>query len=88
MRILALLIALVPAAAGAAPGTQLLRAVEQGLRDYRVDADVSQLTTPQAAAIYLTVNSPDGDIVASDSRARQEILSILRWNDATNPDLQ
>lgn len=88
MRSLALLIALLPAAAGAAPGTQLLRAVEQGLRDYRVEADVSQLTTHQAAAIYLTVTSPDGDIVTSESRARQEILSILRWNDATNPDLQ
>lgn len=88
MRILALLLVLLPAMAWAEPGTQLLRLVAQGLREYRIDADVTRLTTAQAAAIHLIVSSPQGDVIPVDAHTRQEILSVLRWEDATNPDLQ
>lgn len=88
MRAFVLILALLPAAAHAAPGTQLLRSVEKGFQEYRIDADASQLTTAQAAAIHLLISSPDDEPVTSDARARQEILSILRWEDATNPDLK
>ena len=89
MRILALLIALLPAAAMAGPSSQLLKLVENGLRDYRIEADVSKLTTAQAAAIHLLVSSPDEDsLIPSHAHVRNEIKSILRWEDATNPDLQ
>lgn len=89
MRSLALVIALLPTLAYAAPGEQLLRNVERGLREYRISADVDQLTTAQAAAIHLAVSAPDEENgVVRGSHTRQKILSILRWNDATNPDLQ
>lgn len=90
MRIFVVLLALMlPVAAYAAPGTQLLRSVESGLREYRVKADVTKLTTAQASAIHLLVSSPDDHgLLPQSFRVRQEILSILRWNDATNPDLQ
>lgn len=88
MRTLALILALAPAVATAAPGTQLQRLVDQGFREYRIDAEASQLTTAQASAIYLLVTSPGNDYVPADAHVRQQINAILRWEDATNPDLR
>ena len=85
---LALVLALGATAATAGPGTQLLRSVESGLREYRIDADVDRLTTAQAAAIHLLVSSPQEDIIFGGAQVRQRIAAILRWEDATNPDLQ
>ena len=84
----ALVAALAPSLAAAAPGTQLLRLIELGLRDYRIDTDVTKLTSAQAAALHLELSSPEATFYGSDFRTRQVILSILRWNDATNPDLR
>ena len=86
MRTLVLLLTLLPVAALADPGVQLLRSVERGFDEYRIEADPSLLTTAQAAAIHLLISSPDDDPLPSDARTRQEILSILRWEDATDPD--
>lgn len=78
-----------PSLAFAAPGTQLQRLVEQGLREYRIQTDVTKLTTAQASAIHLLVSSPDhSNVFPNTLRTRRELMSILRWNDATNPDLQ
>ncbi len=85
MRALVLILGLLPGAALAAPDDQLLRLVAQGLRDYRVEADVEKLTTAQAAAIYLAVSS-QSDEDGIPGHTRYQILSILRWEDATNPD--
>ncbi len=85
---LALAPALAPSLAAAAPGTQLLRLIDLGLRDYRIETDVTKLTSAQAAALHLELSSPESTFFGSDFRTRQVILSILRWNDATNPDLQ
>ncbi len=85
MRALFLILGLLPGAALAAPDDQLLRLVAQGLREYRVEADVEQLTSAQAAAIYLAVSSPNEENGIA-SGTRYQILSILRWEDATNPD--
>ena len=88
MRVLVLLMALLPTMASAAPPQQLLRSIEHGLREYRISTDVSQLTTAQAAALHLELSSPEHRFIGSDFRTRQFILSVLRWNDATNPDLK
>lgn len=88
MRFAVVLCLLLPSVALAAPGTQLQRLVEKGLREYRIETDVTKLTTAQAAAIHLLVSSPQEDVFPHDQRTRRELISILRWNDATNPDLQ
>ena len=88
MRRVLIICLLLPSFAWAAPGTQLLRLVEKGLRECRIETDVAQLTTAQATAIHLLVSSPETDLIPTDLKTRQELLSILRWNDATNPDLQ
>ena len=60
MRILAFILALLPITASAAStDDQLLLNVERGLREYRIEADVTKLTLAQAAAIFLAVSSPD-----------------------------
>lgn len=88
MRTLAIILAVLPTLATAAPNTQLQRLIEQGLREYRIETDVSKLTTAQAAALHLEMSSPENHFFGTDFRTRQTILSILRWNDATNPDLK
>ena len=87
MRLLVLILGLLPGAALAAPDDQLLRLVAQGLRDYRIEADVEKLTNAQATAIYFAVSSPDEED-GIPGNTRYQILSILRWEDATNPDLK
>lgn len=88
MRVLALILALIPSLSAAAPNQQLQRLIEHGLREYRIETDVSKLTTAQAAALHLELSSPENTFFGSDFRTRQVILSILRWNDETNPDLK
>jgi len=87
MRVLAILLLLLPTVASAAPGKQLTRLIEQNLKEYRIETDVSKLTTSQAAALHLELSNPENQFFGSDFRTRQVINSILRWNDATNPDL-
>ena len=79
---------LLPAIAMAAPNSQLLRSIEMGLRQFRIETDVSKLTNSQAAALHFELSSPESTFFGTDFRTRQKIQSILRWNDATNPDLQ
>ncbi|MEM6824876.1 MAG: hypothetical protein AAF566_07180 [Pseudomonadota bacterium] len=89
MRVLVFLLALLPATAMAGPNAQFLNSIEQGLRDYRIETDVSKLTTAQAAAIHLLVSSPDeSSLIPARAHVRQRLRTILTWNDATNPDLQ
>ncbi len=88
MRALVLALVLFPTLSVAAPNEQLQRLIEHGLREYRIKTDVSKLTTAQAAALHLELSSPENSFFGTDFRTRQVILSILRWNDATNPDLK
>lgn len=79
--IAAILLVLAPSLAPAQPD-QLLRQIELGLREYRIETDVSQLSLAQSTAIYFALNSPDDHRPGDWTRTRQKILAILRRGEA------
>lgn len=86
MFITALAIA-VAAPAVAGPNAQLLKQIEIGLVGTGIRTDVSKLTTPQAAAIFFELRSPEETHFGGLSlSSRDKILSILRWNPETDPE--
>lgn len=61
------------------PGPQLLLQIESGLAQRGIEADLTSLTTAQAAALHLELSSPND---TEEIRSRSILLSILD----SNPD--
>ena len=75
--LVALSLAVVPAAAAADPNPQLLRTVETRLAYYDLHPDMRSLTTAQAGALHMAMmDDEDGYF-----RTRAKLKAILRWND-------
>ncbi len=66
---LALLLMLLPAAAFAVP-EQMLRQIEKGLSEYRIDVDVRTLTNAQLTALHFELTSRERTV-------RRRLLGII-----------